>query len=386
MTPELWTVRGNRPRLWTIPVWVEQKEKRARIFAAIPLLATQLRALHWRLTDQGAQREGDEWEISAKKLKLIAMASPVIDPEYLLTWEHLRSADLPKRKRSISQDQHDFVDDMYLRGIGQSREVLRYWFVEFSNQMLDWLINHERPVDLGFCILHPSPYRLGWQHRIYEGVKNYGQKRGPRHKRAVGQLEKRYLIVDQGRHCRRTIEIEFPRTWWKIIDKVESERLELLGDYGYAANFMASVRRREAVSYRLYNQWMAGRLGSASSVILRATKGIKEYRKYIRHLRMFKRRAAHGEGDPVAVARKLRRLEYLALKELSLQKMLAFQQANKDVRDGRPYLPIPRDGAAGGAGLLVPLPDGKRDEEKLLAGGKEQRHDGVAEKTEQLSR
>lgn len=382
MTPELWTVRGNRPRLWTIPVWIEQNGKQAKVFPAIPLLATQLRALHWRLEDQGAKREGDEWVIPAGKLKLIAMAAPKIDPEYLLTWEHLRLADLPKRKRAISQDQHDFVDDMYLRGIGQSREVLRYWFVEFANQMLDWLVNHERPVDLGFCILHPSPYRLGWQHRIYEGVKNYGKKRGPRHKRAVGQIEKRYLIVDKGRHCRRTIEIEFPRTWWKIIDKVESERLELLGDYGYATNFMASVRRREAVSYRLYNQWMADRLGSASSVILRATKGIKEYHKYIRHLRIFKRRAAHGAGDPVAVARKLRRLEYLAIKELRLQKMLAFQQANKDVRDGRAYLPIARDGQAGGAGVLVPLPDGQRDGEKLLADGKEQRHDGLAKATE----
>jgi hypothetical protein len=268
MSEETWVVRGSRPVMWTVPfyvAWTQQGE--ARLIPAIHILAKHLMIINEYMATLGRQ-EGNEFVLDRRTLEMVAEHVNG-DPEHFFSWESPRLAQQPQFAPEKRIDRDEFLDALYQKGVGISRDEIEFYWNMFCKHAQDWLINKERPVDLYFLKLHNCPLRANWRYALIT--------RFPRIGRVLSHLtgERQEYFTDQcglsdfmvsldllavnpkERTCYRYVEVEHSKTWWKNVEHVERQRKRLLGEVGYCRYFLESVRRFYKVALRLYVGWLA---------------------------------------------------------------------------------------------------------------------------------
>ena len=239
---ELWVVTGSEPVTWAIPFWVDWQGPYTDIRCAMSLSPYQFAALKARIGEKEMGKAG-YWRISLTQLRRIGHQVQFTGQvEDHFVWERRRLAHLSPLARRRRADRDSFIGDMFLRGEGESEGELEYWLARFCNAFIWHLLNKETPVDLHFCKLHPSPYKANW----------HIDSKPMRRDQLLGPMK----IAFDGIACLRGVEMELTRTWWKLARRVEHERVTLLGNEAYAAEFMAWVERRIPESERLQRIWV----------------------------------------------------------------------------------------------------------------------------------
>jgi len=238
--------------------------------------------------------------------------------------------------------------------------LLWKWFCE---QMLDWLINHELPVDLGFCKLHPSPYRVDWAERVYHMLKEEPWKVpedmfGSGSLLAVEGKDNLRASLNRFGHfeplpshgawtVRRRIDLELSTNWFRQIRRVEEQRLMQLSYAGYADEIIRAIRRRRATSSRLYKLWHEAALAPQGFLAKTGTQSLGLLAKGTSS-QALRERAGINRSQHRVIKRARRATRPLPKANGSLPEVRAVQPTGQDVRNGRSAAP-----SNGAAGVLV---------------------------------
>lgn len=274
---EIWVVSGRHPVLWTIPfsVWYPTP-KTVEMMSAIPLLPMQEEAVANRLMNF-AERDDLKrglFRTNPTQLQLVAeqsVGNALVD--HLFCWG-------PRPKRVFTEDQEEtkedredfdaFLDSLFLEsGIGNSRSELEFLWIQFCKHAQYWLINEERPVDMLFIKLHPTPFRANWMQVLLSRMPRRWKPTLTRHdfreEYVVDEevflnhlLSPDLLAINQtGHYCYRRVEVEYRKPWWKNTQKVEKARMGLVGVYGYAVSVFNHVKRFLPAAVRIYGSFIA---------------------------------------------------------------------------------------------------------------------------------
>lgn len=359
MEHELWVITGNDPVTWAIPHWVHSDDKRwATIWRTMALTKFQWAAMQARLGKLETVGSGKS-RISMAQLRRIGhkvLHTGQVEDHFV--WERRRLAVLTPTTRKRRTDRDEFLAGMFLRGIGRSEGELEYWLNQFCNHMIWWLINKETPVDLYFCKLHPSPYRLNW-HRT---------------KSARDRMASPILFAFDGAACLRSIEIEHTRTWWRISRRVEHDRVKMLSPKGYAAEYIAWAERISEQSTRLHNAWLAACSFPTPWPCARGVDGVAAFSdtKYANGNALSNRIVSSlGKIERESRRRKVASLRKVQIaKARHMRKVLHLQRRSQNLRNARAELQRPRNGEGGTAGVPVLLAhEGGPEESDMLAKG-----------------
>lgn len=155
-------------------------------------------------------------------------------------------------------DRRDFLNAVHARGVGKNIEEVRQWWFHFCNEMFDWLVNKERPVDFYFIKLHQSPYRQDWKDIVTRSVAHH--RNSPEVLRDNQEILRRMTQLDllavRGPCCLRNVEVEHLLLWWTTLSKAERNRMKKLGPNHYAKVTRDSVLRRLSASVRIYAEYI----------------------------------------------------------------------------------------------------------------------------------
>lgn len=268
---ELWIVRGRQPVLWTIPCYVTWETKEwGMLYFGLALYSVQRKAIEALLDVSSAGRDRGMWRISRTVLEKIGELTTGGNPEHWFSWESPRREAASNPDPQSRSDRDEFLDALYQYGIGNSRSELEFYWHQFCNHALDWLINKEKPVDMYFLALHNCPYRQNWRQVVLGRFPKLGRllchKRGVDRDIVINQtgLDDALVNLDLLALQKKTglayrhIEVEHKRRWWKTSLRVEQARMARLGSPGYAAYLLRSVKTRMAATLRIYVEYLEG--------------------------------------------------------------------------------------------------------------------------------
>ena len=266
----LWLLTGRTPVLHQIPVSVLDKGKGydLEVTPAISLLKIQQQVMDSALTPCG-HKDSDCWRVKRREFQQIATkAAYDCDPELYLIWERPRPDNRKDSEKIKAAARDEFCAWCYARGLGESEEHFQYLFSQLKKLMAEWLINTEKPIDLGFIRLHNLPYRpewklvLDWNFSVLSasGWREY-RAENPSHRLLKRGMLRGFLSLDLLAFsrfygiCLRHIDVEHMPEWYKMMRIAERERLSKLGRLNYAKEFMRSVKRSLDASISIFARW-----------------------------------------------------------------------------------------------------------------------------------
>lgn len=164
MTNELWQLNGA---FWKIPMRIaEELEGSVRIaLDVIPLLQIQWEAAEALLTQSGSHRNAERhfW-LPLDILQIIATKLPACDPERVLVWNPSESND---DFEALGDDMNAFARSYVKAGCPFPEHIVMGVWQGMCKWAMHSLINLQRPVHMGFCILHPTLLRANWKDYIF---------------------------------------------------------------------------------------------------------------------------------------------------------------------------------------------------------------------------
>lgn len=253
---ELWTISGRDPVNWTVPFYVDWKSNCAVLTCGVALLARQRVAVANFLSVHGQPFEG-KWIVKRGNLEGIAQRTPGGDPEMYFVWSAPKPKPLPK---DGLEERSEMAEAMHKAGIGETVAHAHILWTSICRLVAHRMINEEKPVDMFYFKLHNCPYRANWLTILTQRIRR--RLRSNAEEELTGYtdlLESTDLLSYNRRNrlCYRHVEVEHGRRWWKLVTRVESERMKVKGDHGYADYFLDSLRRFYPVARRIYDSWLA---------------------------------------------------------------------------------------------------------------------------------
>jgi len=174
---ELWFVQAENGS-WKIPVWIEwrldKKNKLhfAHVLPAVCLYYSQSLKLNALLGIHDIQGRKDHWIIPRQICEAILHKAPGITPLYYYKWP---SDDCPPIPCAIADinvamkkpEVYKPTWDSFAHYLSKERKIS----VSIINAVLrgiaeegpTWMLDHRKPLDLGFCRLIAAPFRANWK-------------------------------------------------------------------------------------------------------------------------------------------------------------------------------------------------------------------------------
>lgn len=265
---ELWVISGNRPVLWTVPVWVsyDARSGDAILYYAVPIMFEHQKAADSVLREFASPFNG-MWRCRPCDLDRFARRSDKVKPEAEYSWERPKAYQRPEFKPEDFRDENDFIDDLHQQGVGKSREEVAYWWRQFCDQSLRWLAVKEKTVDMGFIKLHPCPFRENWKTILYMRFPKFGAATSMMKDPELTYLMNASGLTDQmmsgdmlaikNKLVYRSVDVELSKTWYKTVKRVETARYKSLTNWGYAQNIADGVKRQLKRLFKSYRAWLA---------------------------------------------------------------------------------------------------------------------------------
>lgn len=152
---ELYELIGHGWRLPIFVRWLDPGMAEVKL-CNIPLLRRMRTDAEAALAAWSQHRDGNKWFFSRKHLEACAIPSRFLDPEDVVIW---------RRPVNEIHVQTDFVNAYCkTRDAGVRNPILfGYIWSSACNFMLEWLLFHQKPIDLGFATLNAFCARANWQ-------------------------------------------------------------------------------------------------------------------------------------------------------------------------------------------------------------------------------
>jgi len=211
---------------------------------------------------RAVQGSNERWILPVGTLNKIAHAVPEgTEPDQCFSWERERLSQQPKFHPEQRVDRDEFLDALYQKGIGKSRDDVETWWYHFCNHALNWWLTHNRPVDMYVIKLWPTLLRSNWHELV---VRN--KIRGTDQAATANSLLKNQEFIDRmkspynlamARHntIDAAIEVEHSRNWWRVMRAVEKKRLKLLNGRDYAEHILRLLKDGVERAAILYAEW-----------------------------------------------------------------------------------------------------------------------------------
>lgn len=242
-----------------------------RIGGGIRLLDIQLETAVARLTEIGAVYEqrgdnGKRWWIATEQLEAACTPEGKVNPESVLEWrpaERVRYRQPTHRYKNRDEFFHEFAKAGWI----SDRYKAELIFVSFCKFMLHWLVNEQKPVELGFCTLVPVPLRANWKSLLL--TKGVGKKPEEVGKEVLNGLYTAWrdkprprLGTHSNKHIFWSLEVLPERSWFRATIAFErvrrSVKYRLKGElFRYCRAVTESIRRSIPSLARLYATYVS---------------------------------------------------------------------------------------------------------------------------------
>lgn len=145
-----------------------------------------------------------------------------------------------------SQDYVSFIKYV-AQSTGQiSYDQLLILYPAICQAAMQWMLQEHKPVDFGFCLLHPSPYRANWKQIMVASFPKLGPTllgKSSAIKEALmtstgfftKMLSGELLAIANDRYALWGIDLELKRSWWRAAHRLEFYKFTRLGSIEYAA-------------------------------------------------------------------------------------------------------------------------------------------------------
>lgn len=249
---EVWSLRGA---YWSLPLGVEwpegQRDMAAiRIGAGIRLLDIQRQAAEARLLAIGGQFYNNRWFVLRAQLEKFCKPEGFVDPQTVVEWRPMervryRPAPMsgdPQTNALKFRGRDEFFHAFCLTGWMSNPYKADLLFTAFCRHMLHWLVNEQRPVDLGFCTLLPVPLRPNWKSLLLD-----------RHRGRVLPTSKVGLMREIAEEVLKKPEY----TVWYRLRKRIFWNLECLPERPWYRATMEYERKRKAVHEKEFSRYVS---------------------------------------------------------------------------------------------------------------------------------
>ena len=277
MIRQLWAIEGPQ---WRMPVWVELQGSMALMDYACPITGEEHMRVKHLVETRSAYWKGNVWNIPLSAMQTCAKPWPsaIEDPAIIkdMDQEPPAQAPPPSPALRLPLEQEKFLRAYFeIYGLtvtggyqGTMNDMYHLWhsLLTFSQQ---WLINYNRPLDLGFITLTPVPYRANWknaalaQHPYWPGMikmKSDAQKEILMH--SCGLAEFLQDPVNMAWNTQTgtiywSLELHYTPRWWKNISRREARFLETLGAEGYAKRINDIMEKHVVRHAKMFKEWLA---------------------------------------------------------------------------------------------------------------------------------
>jgi len=307
---ETWMVNEEA---WSLPIavgWPEQTDVAAvTVFTELPLLNIQRQALEAKLNSAGSYRDGTWWIL---RPVLMAMAQPAIEPEQQIVWRAIPPMTF---RASPEVNRSEFITEYARTGIVNDPVKAEIIWVSFCKHGLSWMLNHQRPVPMGFCDLYAVPYRPNWKSFLFhmqQGKQTSGGKRILSDRQllqtTIEKLIERGTADDlmdpklifwckKDSHMYWSIEARPKNMWWRMIKAVEIAKKARRHGAVYLGSVGDTMKRLLPQTLELY----ASYLQQVTQPFVRlATATRRSHGKFARASRGFLARAGFSRSESAA--------------------------------------------------------------------------------------
>lgn len=263
--PETWIVSDEN---WSLPViveWPEQNDVAAVRVSDLPMLSIQRHALETKLHSAGKFRN-DAWWILRSVLQVIGHAI-TDDAEKYVVWRPL-DARVKFRSGPHNADRDEFFAEYARNGIVSDPVKAEVIFVSFCKHMLSWMLNEQRPVQLGFCDLYAVPYRPNWKQLLFQ--RQQGRKVLPKtvlNRASMNDMVERGVpddLIDPklifwnkpDAHMYWSIEARPRSMWWRMVKAVELAKKAKRHGGVYLESVSDTLKRLLPQSMELYASYL----------------------------------------------------------------------------------------------------------------------------------
>lgn len=149
-----------------------------------------------------------------------------------------------------------------------SRAQMKLTWQILQEAALDHLARERKSLDLGFCVIHPCPYRGSWKAQLYQatpslvqGLKGQPQKL---HEAIFGlagvndQMRNTSMLAFDTRHktCYWGLEVEPKKGWYRASMEHENRKISALGASGYFKYVAKALTRLRPRLRSVYLGWL----------------------------------------------------------------------------------------------------------------------------------
>lgn len=265
---EIWIVSYED---WSLPVqvqWLEQSDVASvNLCPTVPLLGLQTKALKDRLSMLGEFRNESWWIL---KTVLNANGKKITgDPELFVVWRPIE-ARVKYRSGEQNKNRDEFFAEYARTGIINDPGKAEVVFISFQKHMISWMLNHQRPVDLGFCDLYPVPYRPNWKQLLLQRVQGLRAAGRLKHltNRDMAQMTVEKMVKEgiademidpkflfwckKDGHMYWSIEARPRSMWWRMVKAVEMAKKNKRHGALYLESVADTMKRCLPHSLELY--------------------------------------------------------------------------------------------------------------------------------------
>lgn len=228
--------------------------------ADIPTLKRQREAVVKLLQTHKRHREGNRWYFTPVDLAKVAQKSNAKDPEDVVQWKIDETDTLIKSDFILA-----YVESP--DSIPAIRSTVKFAMIwdSIRKHMFNWLLVHEKPLDLGFCTINAFPARANWKncvigrhvarsHNIPIGSSEQNRRdiRRMLHQNFVTAFNSESLLANW------SLDITPTRIFHDIIEAREQKRLlKSKGDYWKYAWQILRLLKDATIKNRMYESLLA---------------------------------------------------------------------------------------------------------------------------------
>lgn len=317
---QLWIYAAGEYRVpvYATPGSVNGK-KHWRIVAAVFLKPIPFDALSAILHPLAINKFAGYWIIPEDKF--VAAKADGVTPEYYFKEPTTPPKKAPKTAFALAEAvavekeasySDDFIKDVWQRTAICELATLRLIWLTLCQEMPRWMMNQNKPINIGWARMVALPYRVNWKQIVLARFPRIWAFLKLPDKKMISNIEMTDFPLEMistsltalskaglnQKTIRWTVELEPNALWWEYQDTVELRVLEATGKHAYIKRYASLLHRMYPLALEIFRSFVKQTtLPSASILRRRGHRG----RELVDNVQPGEVRPRNPEGVPVCV-------------------------------------------------------------------------------------
>lgn len=269
---ELWVIRRDQ---WAIPVYAIPATSGGESYFVVSVAVFCDGQMYKVLSEimSGARKTQDGQYIVVRGwLESVATKAQGVTPDYYLNRPDATKTEKAQSFYSLNDVPEEsnlterFINEVCATGVGK-REVVKIMFVAIRNTAMRWLVEKRLPLDLGFVVLYPVPFRANWKQFIdcwlRPMISNMRKGRAERDVWLKDQgfdlmvRDSNIMAMDDKTKCIDwNIEAVTGDQWDDAVASSEQNSRAAKGEVRYYERVMRMVENAYEYAHEIYRSWV----------------------------------------------------------------------------------------------------------------------------------